>query len=428
MKVSFLKNKFITDNTKEIDENTLFLATKINEKYITPTIPNILYPKDIKDYFKINKIKLIGITGTNGKTTTASLIYSLLLDLGYKTALIGTRGFYINDKRVNSYTYTTPFTLELYSHIKNAVEAKCKFLVMEVSSHSIVQERIEGLDFFIKIHTNITRDHLDYHKTLQNYILAKHMFLTREGGTLLANIDDPNLQTDILGDFNSYSITKKDSDYKIDVYSLDGYLSGVIVSKNKSCTFDSNLVGYFNLYNILASVSAVKIATNKKLSKIVKALPNFGGVRGRMEVVSSSPLIVVDFAHTPDAMINVFKAFSKDIIVVFGAGGDRDKLKRPLMGEAASKYAKKLVLTDDNPRNENEKSIIDDILKGVEPSCEYEVITNRYQAIKRAIDIRKDDEMILVLGKGDEEYQIIKNEKHPFSDVNVIKDILGSSK
>ena len=208
-------------------------------------------------------------------------------------------------------------------------------------------------------------------------------------------------------------------------YTLNEGISGIIQKYNEVVPFTASVYGFFNLYNILAAISAVDIVTKNSLNEIVEVVDNFAGVSGRMEVVSKDPFVVVDFAHTPDGMEKVLNALKeKDIVVVFGAGGDRDKLKRPLMGKVAEYFAKKIILTSDNPRNEDPQAIVDDILKGIEDKNKVIVELNRKEAIKKALEIREGDEIIAILGKGDEEYQVIYDKKFPFDDREVVKKLL----
>ncbi len=417
--------EYITQNSKECDEKTAFVLTKQNQKYLDEAkqkAHSVISIEDVKELFGIDQIKIIGITGTNGKTTTASAIYSFLLDLGYKTALQGTRGFFINDMPVEGKSLTTPSVLDTYRHIYQAVESGCEFFVMEVSSHAIVQDRIEGLDFELKILTNITQDHLDYHKTLDEYVQVKNSFFQDESKKLI-NKDETKAKFNIKNTF-TYGI-ENPATYKLMAYTLNEGLSGIIQKFDKVVPFSASLYGFFNLYNILAAIAAVDLVTDKNLEDIVEVVDNFAGVSGRMEVVSKDPFVIVDFAHTPDGMEKVLNALKeKDIVVVFGAGGDRDKLKRPLMGKVAEHLAKKIIITSDNPRNEDPQAIVDDILKGIDDKENVTVELNRKEAIKKALEIKEENEIVAILGKGDEEYQIIYDKKFPFDDREVVKELL----
>ncbi|RXJ85943.1 UDP-N-acetylmuramoyl-L-alanyl-D-glutamate--2,6-diaminopimelate ligase [Arcobacter cloacae] len=425
-----INNKIYTDNSNEANKDSIFVVSKQNEKYKELAIANgceqIVEAKDLKNHLDMSSIKVIGITGTNGKTTTAAAIYSILLDLGYKVALQGTRGFFINDERVEEYSLTTPVQLGNFANIQKAMQNGCSFFVMEVSSHAIEQKRIEGLEFALKIHTNITRDHLDYHKTIEEYIRVKNSFFEDETLKLI-NKDDEKVRYNIKNGF-AYSL-EKPSTYKVDAYSFKNGMHVMFNHFGKHYSFSSMMMGIFNVYNLMAAVAAVHITTQKPLEEICEALEGFGGVSGRMETISSNPLVIVDFAHTPDGMEEVLKSFNeKDIICVFGAGGDRDRQKRPLMGLVAAKYSKHIIVTSDNPRFEDPDKIIEDILEGIKNHPNITVEINRKEAIKKAIEMANDNCVVLVLGKGDESTQIIYDKKFHFSDKEEILKILNKDK
>ncbi|MDA3946504.1 MAG: UDP-N-acetylmuramoyl-L-alanyl-D-glutamate--2,6-diaminopimelate ligase [Helicobacteraceae bacterium] len=420
--------RYVTENSQECDAQTAFIKTKQNEDYLDDALKHsahsIISAAEIAPIFGIDRIKIIGITGTNGKTTTASAIYSMLLDLGYKAAMQGTRGFFLNDTVAEGKSLTTPSVLNTYRHIYQAVTAGCEYFVMEVSSHAIVQKRIEGIPFALKILTNITQDHLDYHKNLEDYIYVKNSFFSDETKKLI-NKDEPRAQFNYK---NAYSYgAEKPATYKVMAYSLNQGVSGVIKHFEQVESFNSPMHGFFNLYNLTAAIAAVHLVTDKKLSEVCEVVDNFGGVSGRMEKVSDDPLVIVDFAHTPDGMEQVLTALKeKEILVVFGAGGDRDVSKRPLMGKVAAKFAKKIYVTSDNPRTEDPDKIIEDILKGIDKSCELFVDVNRRNAIAKAIEEQSGDEIVLILGKGDEAFQLIYDKKLPFDDREVVREILAA--
>jgi len=418
--------KYITQNSQECNEECAFVLTAQNEKYLSDAqkrTKHIISIKEIADLFHIDDIKIIGITGTNGKTTTASAIYSYLLDLGYKAALQGTRGFFMNDKVIEGKSLTTPSVLDTYKHVYQAVSEGCEYFIMEVSSHAIVQNRIEGLNFELKILTNITQDHLDYHKTLEEYINVKNSFFQDDTKKLI-NKDEEKAKFKIKNTY-TYGI-ENPATYKLMAYTLNEGSSGIIQHFAQIVPFESSLYGFFNLYNTLAAISAVHLVTDKSLEEICDVVINFAGVSGRMEQVSQNPFVLVDFAHTPDGMAQVLNALKeKEIIVVFGAGGDRDRLKRPLMGKIATTFAKKTIITSDNPRFEDPDAIIDDILSGIEDKSSVYVEPNRKEAIKKALDIKEENEIIVILGKGDEEYQIIYDKKLPFDDRKIVKELLS---
>jgi UDP-N-acetylmuramoyl-L-alanyl-D-glutamate--2,6-diaminopimelate ligase len=419
--------KYITQNSQECSADTAFVATTQNEKYIEDAkkrgAHSIIKITDVAELFGLDRIKIIGITGTNGKTTTASAIYSFLLDLGYKAAMQGTRGFFMNDEVIEGKSLTTPSVLDTYRHIYQAVDAGCEFFIMEVSSHAIVQKRIEGINFELKILTNITQDHLDYHKTLGEYISVKNSFFQDESKKLI-NKDEDKASFNIKNTF-TYGI-ENPATYKLIAYSLNDASSGIIQHFSKIVPFTSSLHGFFNLYNLMAAIGAVDIVCDKTLEEIVEVVDNFAGVSGRMEQVCQAPNVIVDFAHTPDGMAQVLNALKeKELLVVFGAGGDRDRTKRPLMGKVATSLAKKVYITSDNPRNEDPQRIVDDILEGIVDKSNVNVELNRRKAIEMALDEQEEDDVVVILGKGDEAYQIIYDKKLPFDDREVVREILN---
>ena len=420
--------RFISENSSECSNDCAFLLTKQNEKYkedaITRGAHSIITPDECWNLFGLHRICVIGITGTNGKTTTASAIYSLLLDMDHKTAMQGTRGFFMNDAPIEGKTLTTPTVLNTYRHMAQAIDAGCEYFVMEVSSHAIEQERIAGIRFGLKILTNITQDHLDYHESIEEYIRVKNLFFADESKKLI-NKDEVRAHFNIKNAFTSGA--ENPSTYQNHAYSLNNGVSRVLKYFEEHISCASTLHGFFNLYNITAAFAAVHLVTNESLEKIADAIENFGGVSGRMEVVSENPLVIVDFAHTPDGMEQVLNALKeKEVLVVFGAGGDRDRTKRPMMGKVAAAYAKKVYVTSDNPRFEDPDAIIEDILAGIEDKSNVYIDVNRRNAIAQALRERSGDEVILILGKGDETSQIIYDQHLPFDDRVVAKELLAS--
>ncbi|MBU0720980.1 UDP-N-acetylmuramoyl-L-alanyl-D-glutamate--2,6-diaminopimelate ligase [bacterium] len=419
--------KYVSENSQECDKDTAFVLTAQNERYLQNAKENnahsVINVQDIAEVFGTDKIKIIGITGTNGKTTTASAIYSFLLDLGIKAAMQGTRGFFMNDEVIEAKSLTTPSVLNTYKHIYQAVDAGCEFFIMEVSSHAIVQKRIEGLKFELKILTNITQDHLDYHKTLEDYIYVKNSFFQDEGKKLI-NKDEAKAKFNIKNTF-TYGI-ENPATYRLMAYSLNDASSGIIQHFQEIVPFTASLHGFFNLYNLMAAISAVHLVTGRTLEEVSEVVDNFAGVSGRMEQVSVLPNVIVDFAHTPDGMQQVLNALKeKELLVVFGAGGDRDRIKRPLMGRVAASLAKKVYITSDNPRSEDPELIAADILEGIKDRTNVVVELNRKKAIQRAIDDQEEDEVVVILGKGDENTQIIYDRKFPFDDREVVREILN---
>jgi UDP-N-acetylmuramoyl-L-alanyl-D-glutamate--2,6-diaminopimelate ligase len=419
--------KYVTENSQECDAQTAFVLTSQNEKYLANAKENaahsIIKIDEIAHLFGVDKIKIVGITGTNGKTTTASAIYSFLLDLGYKAAFQGTRGLFMNDEVAEGKSLTTPSVLNTYRHIYQAVEAGCEFFIMEVSSHAIVQKRIEGLNFELKILTNITQDHLDFHKTIEDYIYVKNSFFQDEGKKLI-NKDEIKAQFNFKNTY-TYSI-ENPSTYRLMAYSLNEGSSGIIQHFQEIVPFTASLHGFFNLYNLMAAIAATHLLTGKKLEEVADVVDNFAGVSGRMEQVSQTPNVIVDFAHTPDGMQQVLNALKeKELIVVFGAGGDRDKLKRPIMGRIGASLAKKVFITSDNPRSEDPDVIAQEILDGIDDTTNVVVELNRKKAIEMALASQNEDEVVVILGKGDENYQLIYDQKFPFDDREVVRELLA---
>ena len=418
-----------TNNSQKCNENSVFIISEQNKKFLDQAkqngCKNFITSDELKNNFDFSNIKIVGVTGTNGKTTVTAAIYSMLLDLGYKVALQGTRGFFINDEQVEAYTLTTPVQLSNFGHIAKAVEEKCDFFIMEVSSHAISQNRIEGLDFALKIHTNITQDHLDYHNTIEEYIAVKNSFF-QDDTIKLINKDDKHVKFKMK---NAYAYgAENPATYKVNAYSLKNGLHVALQHFSNIVSYSSPMMGFFNVYNLTAAVAAVNLLTKKPLQEICDVVEYFGGVAGRMEIVHNDPLVIVDFAHTPDGMKEVFTSFAtQDIITVFGAGGDRDKSKRAIMGKMATYYSKKTIFTSDNPRFEDPDLICEDIIKGCVENSDFEVEINRKSAIKKAIEQAKnyDNPVILILGKGDEKHQIIYDKKFPLDDKEIVKELFS---
>ena len=419
--------EYITENSKECDAQTAFVVTTQNKKYQEDALArgahSCIAIDEVAPLFGLDAIKIIGITGTNGKTTTASAIYSFLLDLGHKVAMQGTRGLFMNDRHVEEKTLTTPSVLNTYRHIYQAVAEGCEYFIMEVSSHAIVQNRIEGLPFSLKILTNITQDHLDYHKTLEEYIAVKNSFFQDETPKLI-NKDEPKAKFNFKNAL-TYGI-ENPATYRLIAYSLNEGSSGIIQHFQEVVPFTASLHGFFNLYNLMAAIAATHMITDHSLEAVCDVVDNFAGVSGRMEQVSQEPNVIVDFAHTPDGMAQVLNALrEKELLVVFGAGGDRDQTKRPLMGRVAANLAKRLFITTDNPRHEDPQAIVDAIVSGIEDKSIVTVELNRRKAIEQALAQQKENEVVVILGKGDENYQIIYDQKLPFDDREVVRELLN---
>jgi len=418
--------KFVTANSSECDKDTAFLHTRQNHKYLQDAKKNgacqILTVEELKKVYEIEDIKIIGITGTNGKTTTAAAIYSMLLDLGEKVAFVGTRGFFINEDRVEGKTLTTKPIVDTLHNLFLAKERGCKYFIMEVSSHAISQDRIEGLNFALKVFTNITQDHLDYHGSFEEYMRVKSSFFSDDTLKLI-NRDAKKIE---FNPKNCYTYALEvPASFNIIAYSMNDGLTAAIKHFEFQEPFYTPMHGFFNLYNITAAIASVKLLTNHSLAEICEVCQNFAGVSGRMEVVSERPLVIVDFAHTPDGMDKVLDSIKdKSISVVFGAGGDRDASKRIMMGRIANRYAKKIYLTNDNPRSEDPLKILEEIDNGIVDKSKVTILLDREESIRVAVDELEEGEVLMILGKGDEEFQEIRSKFIPFDDRVVVKAIL----
>ncbi|MBE9222469.1 UDP-N-acetylmuramoyl-L-alanyl-D-glutamate--2,6-diaminopimelate ligase [Cyanobacterium stanieri LEGE 03274] len=373
------------------------------------------------------KLGMIGVTGTNGKTTTTHLIEFFLHQAQKKTALFGTLyARWQNYQKTAS--HTTPFAVDLQAQLTEAVNAGNQYAVMEVSSHALAQKRIKGCHFDVAVFTNLTQDHLDYHKDMEDYFQAKALLFNNEylHGKAIINYDDPYGQRLIQSskDVWSYSVTNPEADlYTTDlVYQATG-VEGILHTPKGKTKFSSPLVGQFNLSNLLAGVGAV-LQLGIDLDTITQGLPHFTGVPGRMERVQVKPnqdiTVIVDYAHTPDSLENLLKAsrpfITGKMICVFGCGGDRDRTKRPIMGKIAADLADVVVVTSDNPRTENPNQILEDILTGIPNHINPIVQGDRSLAIQTAIQTAQAGDGVLIAGKGHEDYQILGTEKVHFDD------------
>jgi UDP-N-acetylmuramoyl-L-alanyl-D-glutamate--2,6-diaminopimelate ligase len=379
------------------------------------------------------KLKLVGITGTNGKTTTATLLNNLFLSLGYNSGLISTVVYKIGKEDFPA-THTTPDAIQLNKLMKQMVDAGCMYCFMEVSSHAVMQKRIAGLQFVGGVFTNITHDHLDYHKTFEEYLKAKKKFFDGLGpeAFALVNKDDQNglvMIQNTKAAKKTFAL-RSSADFKCRI--LESHFSGLLLNMD-GVEMWSKLIGSFNASNLLAIYSTAILLGQDKI-KVLAALSNLGAVDGRFQQVKSHSGIfgIVDYAHTPDALLNVLKtirnirANDEKIITVVGCGGDRDALKRPVMAQIACEESDKVILTSDNPRSEDPDEIIRQMQKGVERTHQKKVlsITDRREAIKTACSLAGTGDIILVAGKGHEKYQEIKGVKHPFDDVKILTENL----
>ena len=376
---------------------------------------------------------LCGVTGTNGKTTVATLLHQLFTELGYACGLISTIKVLIENKEIKA-THTTPDSIQINSLLKAMADAGCTYCFMEVSSHAIHQQRIAGLEFRGGIFTNITHDHLDYHGTFKEYLNAKKAFfdLLPKNAFALSNADDRNgkvMLQNTSANKKTYGL-KSAADFKGRV--MENLLDGLLLSiegKEIWC----KLIGEFNAYNLLA-VYATAILLMQEEDLVLPLLSKLNTAEGRFEYIRTDEGItaIVDYAHTPDALQNVLKTINairtgnEQLITVVGAGGDRDVTKRPVMGKIAGQLSSRLILTSDNPRSEDPEEIIKQMKAGVE-AVDYKkllVITNRKEAISAACALAQPGDIILVAGKGHEKYQEIKGVKQPFDDKELLKELL----
>ncbi|RVU00089.1 UDP-N-acetylmuramoyl-L-alanyl-D-glutamate--2,6-diaminopimelate ligase [Mucilaginibacter limnophilus] len=373
-----------------------------------------------------DKLKLVGVTGTNGKTTIATLLYQLFRDLGYKCGLLSTVENQINDKVIPS-THTTPDPVALNSLLNDMVVQGCDYCFMEVSSHAVAQRRIERLKFAGGIFTNLTHDHLDYHKTFDSYRDAKKAFFDGlpKNGFALTNADDKNgnfMLQNTKAHRKSYAL-KSMADYRAKI--LESQFDGLLLNIDSEEVW-FRMVGTFNAYNLLA-VYATAMLLDQDKSKVLTSLSKLSGAVGRFDyVVAPNKVIgIVDYAHTPDAVQNVLSTIhgirkgSEKVITVLGCGGDRDKTKRPIMAKVACEWSDKVILTSDNPRSEDPAQIIEDMKEGVDPAFKRNVlaITDRREAIKTACHLAQPGDVILLAGKGHEKYQEINGVRNHFDDM-----------
>jgi len=383
-----------------------------------------------------NEIKLIGITGTNGKTTTASLLYRLFTALGYKAGLLSTVTNYIAGTELEA-TLTTPDPVRINMLLREMIDSGCEFAFMEVSSHAVVQKRVKGLYFSMGIFTNITHDHLDYHGNFDNYLKAKKAFFDQlpAGSIALVNADDRNgslmLQNCRAVKYEYSLKTMADYTCRIIEHSIDGMSLKFGNQEVWTC-----FIGEFNAYNLLAVVSAAELLGQDRL-EVLTNISNLKPVPGRFEVIRSGmgTTAIVDYAHTPDALENVLAAINKmrqtgsKLITVVGAGGDRDRGKRPIMARISAEKSDRVILTSDNPRTEDPDKIIDDMTKGIPAEMQAKVlrITDRREAIHAASMIAAENDIILVAGKGHETYQEVMGQRHHFDDREELRKIFMSA-
>ncbi len=454
----------VTFDSRKVKKDALFIATRgtasDGHHYIEVAIENGAvavvceeFPETLKDnvtYVKVfdsssalgyiacnffdnpsEKLKLVGITGTNGKTTTVTLLFNLFKGLGYNVGLLSTVENKINNTVIPS-THTTPDALTLNELLSQMLEQGCQYVFMEVSSHAIVQHRITGLKFTGAAFSNITHDHLDYHKTFDEYIKAKKGFFDAlsDDAFALTNKDDRNgmvMLQNCKAKKYSYGL-KSIADFKCKI--IENHLNGLLLNLDNQEVW-VKLIGSFNAYNVLA-VYAIASLLKQDKTQVLTTLSNLNSVEGRFQYVKSKTgiIAIVDYAHTPDALKNVLETIkdirtgNEQVITLVGCGGDRDAAKRPIMAEIACELSNKVILTSDNPRSENPEEILNQMQKGINPVDAKKTlrISDRKEAIKTACSFANANDIILIAGKGHEKYQEISGVKHPFDDFEIVKE------
>ena len=456
----------ITFDSRKVKKDSLFIAVKgtavdghnfitqaietgaiaiVCEEIPTTQLENITYVKVKNANYALGiiaanfydnpsqKLKLVGVTGTNGKTTTVTLLYNLFKSLGYTVGLLSTVKNKINNEELVA-THTTPDAISLNELLNKMLEKGCQYVFMEVSSHAIVQHRVTGITFAGGVFTNITHDHLDYHKTFDEYIKAKKTFFDNlsEEAFALTNKDDANGMV-MLQNTKATRVTyalKSPADHKCRI--VENHLNGLLLNiDNKEVWV--KLIGMFNAYNVLA-VYSVAVLLKQDATNILTALSTLNSVEGRFQYLKSETGIIgiVDYAHTPDALKNVLETIkgirtgNEQVVTLAGCGGDRDAAKRPIMAKIACQFSNKVILTSDNPRSEDPEEILNQMQKGIDPVDAKKTlrITDRKEAIKTACSLAKPGDIILIAGKGHEKYQEIKGVKHPFDDFEILKETI----
>lgn len=381
-----------------------------------------------KNYYdQIKDINLIGITGTNGKTTTCFLIYEALKKLNIKCGYIGTVGFYL-DTKIKDLNNTTPDILDIYELLLECKNKGYNHVVMEVSSHALDMKRVDGLLYDVAIFTNLTCEHQDYHKSMDNYALAKQKLFSKlkENGKTIINSDDKYKEYFLQNDSITYGFLE--SDYQIVKYEINNDITSFYVKHNDFVEeFKMELIGKHNIYNMLPVIIYLE-SLNVSVDKIKKIIETLTPPIGRMDKIKyKSNTIIIDYAHTPDATENIINAVKSlnynNVYTIIGCGGERDKDKRPIMGKMATDLSDFVILTSDNPRNEEPSRIIDDMIQNVDNE-NYEIIINRKIAIKKGIQKLVKNDILLILGKGHEKYQVIGNSKIEFDDKKIVLDII----
>lgn len=450
-----LEIKGITDDSRKVSSGYAYVDTQNNSAYIEDAIKNgaiviitsincnfnnkimvantkIAYAQMATNWFSnpAKDLTIIGVTGTNGKTSVSHMVKAILESTGEKVGLIGTVGYYI-DGEITSSINTTPNPYYLNELFSKMCQSGCKYVVMEVSSHSLDRDYLYGINFRVAMFTNLTQDHLDYHGNMENYYEAKRKLFSMCQCAVI-NKDDrysERLLKETVCKKITYSVDN-DSDY---IAKSINYFPTKVAYQLLSegiTAIKVNTPGKFTVYNSLCAI-ACALELGVAMNDISSALANMNGIKGRAEVVENTGdfTVIIDYAHTPDGLKNVLKTFKvckkNRLIVLFGCGGDRDRTKRSQMGEIASIYADYIIVTSDNPRTENPRQIIDDIIKGIPAGQSIvKIIENRSEAIKFALSIAEKDDIIVLAGKGHENYQIIGKEKFPFDEREIISKTL----
>ncbi|PGS09198.1 MULTISPECIES: UDP-N-acetylmuramoyl-L-alanyl-D-glutamate--2,6-diaminopimelate ligase [Bacillus] len=422
-------------------------AAIVAERPIDVDVPVVLVKNTYRslavlaDYFygqPTHKLHLIGITGTNGKTTTSHIMDEIMRAHGHKTGLIGTINMKIGDETFEVKN-TTPDALTLQQTFRRMVEQNVNSAVMEVSSHALSLGRVHGCDYDVAVFTNLTQDHLDYHKTMEEYKHAKGFLFAQLGNSYhhnrekyaVLNSDDPAAEEymrSTAATVITYGIDTHSDIMAKDIVMTSGGTTFTLVTPSESVNITMKLIGKFNVYNVLAAIAAT-LVSGVTLQTIIHVVTNLTGVPGRFEVVDGGQdyTVIVDYAHTPDSLENVLttaKQFAKgNVYCIVGCGGDRDRTKRPIMAGVATEYATHAILTSDNPRSEDPQAILDDMLAGAKGN-NYEVIVDRKEAIFHGVSEAKAEDIIIIAGKGHETYQIIGKEVHHFDDREIAKEAI----
>ncbi|WP_019678298.1 UDP-N-acetylmuramoyl-L-alanyl-D-glutamate--2,6-diaminopimelate ligase [Ruminococcus flavefaciens] len=439
----------VTDDTRKVTEGSLFVCVKggsfdghtaaaemlekgaaavvcerdlgLGDRQIITENSRKLYGQICSAWFghPEKKLKMIGVTGTNGKTTITNVIKHILMKNGHKTGLVGTIQNEIGEEILHT-DNTTPMAYDFMGLLAKMADAGCEYVVMEVSSFGLCQYRIGSSYFDVAVFTNLTQDHLDYHKDMEDYYQAKKMLFDICGCAVINSDDDygRRLYGETVCTKRSFSV-KGNADYYADGIKIKSTGSSFwFCSGDKSHLVKTRMPGMFNVSNITAAIAAC-LEAGLTIDNIIPAIEEYNGVKGRCEVIPTGLdfTVICDYAHTPDALENILRSVKEytenDLICLFGCGGNRDAAKRPKMAQAAAKYADKLIITSDNPRNEKPEAIIDDILVGVKDKpVNYDVVTDRREAIFHALKIAEKGDIIVLAGKGHEDYQILAGMEH----------------